>query len=82
MVQLMYIQTEDDDIVATVRIEKQEKSIAMQVQIASMLLPVRRRADWEQPHLSYMPKTCYMRPKVGMSGTVTRMLRRMLARRA
>ena len=53
----------------------------MQVQIASMLLPVRRRADWEQPHLSYMPKTCYSRPKVGMSGIVTRMLRRMLAKR-
>lgn len=53
----------------------------MQVQIASMLLPVRRRADWDQPHLSYMPKTCYTQPKIGMSGIVTRMLRRMLARR-
>jgi len=54
----------------------------MQVQIASMLLPVRRRADWDQPHLSYMPKTCYTQPKVGMSGIVTRMLRRMLAKRS
>jgi len=53
----------------------------MQVQIASLLLPVNRRADWEQPHLSYIPKTCYTRPTVGMSGIVTRMLRRMLAHR-
>ena len=61
--------------------ENKKASETMQVQIASMLLPVRRRADWEQPHLSYMPKTCYTRPKVGMSGIVTRMLRRMLAKR-
>ncbi len=53
----------------------------MQVQIASMLLPVRRRADWEQPHLSYLPKNCYATTKVGMSGMVHRMLKRMLSKR-
>lgn len=53
----------------------------MQVQIASLLLPVRHRADWDQPHLSYLPKTCYAGPKAGMSGFVQRMLRRMLAKR-
>ena len=31
----------------------------MNLNTASCLLPVQRRNDWAQPHLTYVPKTWY-----------------------